>query len=101
MVFDDDLTAEFSASDPFCVLGTFTVAGPATVAVYGRFIESTEAVNFATGELEAYDNSFECRTSEITSVKNGNTVVINAVTYEVKRKQNLGIGVSLVYLKTQ
>lgn len=98
MIGDADLDQLFSASDPFCVLGTFSTGGG--LEVYGNFIAATESVNVLSGELEANDASFECRTSEIATVKNGHTVVIDGTTYEVKRKQNLGTGVSLVYLKT-
>jgi hypothetical protein len=98
-MFDEDLDAEFSATDPFCVAGTFTIGGD-EVTVYGHFIEATEAVSVYSGELEANDASFEVKTSDVANVKNDMTVVIDGTTYTVKRKQKLGTGISLLYLKT-
>jgi hypothetical protein len=100
MVFDGDLDQLYSANDPFCVQGVFTISVGVTVSVYGHFIEATEAVNFETGQPEANDASFEVRTSEVAAVKNEMSVVIDSVTYKVKRKQKIGTGTTLIYLKT-
>lgn len=96
MVFDEDLAFQFSSTDPFCVLGTFSNA----VTAYGRFIDATESVALIGNQLEANDPTFECRTSEVETVTNEMTVVINSVTYTVKRRQRIGTGVTLFYLKT-
>ena len=102
MLGDDDLAACFS-TDEFGVAAVFTTAaGPpaVTVSVNGHFTEATETVNMLDGEPIVFDKSFACPTSSIATVRREHTVVINAVTYTVKKKLDLGTGVSLVLLKT-
>ena len=93
-----DLDTIFSTND-FGVLATFSVSG-SDVEVNGHFTDASEAVNILSGEIEANDASFSCRTDEVESVKNGMSVEIDGTTYEVKRKHKLGTGASLFYLKT-
>lgn len=95
---DDDLDACFSTND-FGVEAFFTISVGDEVRVEGYFTGATEAVDLM-GELEVNDASFTCRTSKVTSVKNGMTVTISGTVYEVKRKQNIGNGTTLIYLKT-
>lgn len=102
---DDDLDACFS-TDEFGVAAVFTTvpANPptpaTTISVNGYFTEVTETVNLLDGEPIAFDKSFACPTATIATVRREHTVVINAVTYTVKKKMDLGTGVSLVLLKT-
>jgi len=102
MLGDGDLTAIFANGD-FDTDAVFTIStGPTvTLTVSGWFQDPTQAESILTGEIETVDASFTCETSAVTTVKNDMTVVINATTYKVKRKQNVGAGISLVYLKTQ
>lgn len=95
---DADLAAIFEGDDLDQVDAVFTTTGGAVTA-RGFFTGATEGVNIMDGQPEAYDISFSCQTADIAAVKNENTVVINAVTYTVKRRQNLGAGMSIVYLK--
>ena len=99
MIGDEDLDAIFSESGEFTQLGTFDVSG-SPLAVYGIFTDLTQALSILTNEIETNDASFACKTSAIATVKRDMTVVINAVTYTVKRIQTLGTGSSLVTLKT-
>lgn len=87
-------------SDPFAVEAVFTISVGVTVTTKGHFTDATEAVSNETGQIEAYDASFSCNTSVIGAVKNEMSVVVNATTYKVKRKQKLGTGDTLFYLKT-
>lgn len=102
MVGDGDLNAIFANGD-FDTEGVFTIStGPTvTLAVRGWFQEATEAVSVLGNELEAVDASFTCETVDVATVKNEMSVVINSVTYKVKRKQKTGTGVTLIWLKTQ
>jgi hypothetical protein len=59
---DEDLDQIFSADDPFCVLATFAIDEDTEAEVYGKFWDATEAVSIYSGELEANDAAFECRT---------------------------------------
>lgn len=102
MIGDGDLDAIFSNGD-FDTSAVFTIStGPTvTLTVRGWFQESTEAENLMSGEVEVQDPNFTCETTDVATVKNEMTVVINATTYKVKRKQKIGTGASLIYLKTQ
>lgn len=101
MIGDGDLDAIFANGD-FDTAAVFTIStGPtATLTVRGWFQEATEAVSVLGNEIEAVDASFTCETSDVATVKNEMSVVINAATYKVKRKQKLGTGASLIWLKT-
>ena len=86
-------------NDGFGIEAVFDVNGT-DLNVFGHFTDATEAVSMFTGELEANDASFTCNTSEVGTVKNGMTVEIDGVTFTVKRKQRIGTGDTLFYLKT-
>jgi hypothetical protein len=96
MAFDEDLDQLYSAADPFCVLGVFSNG----VQAYGNFIGATEGVDLMSGQPEANDPSFEVRETEVDTVRNEMTVAIDGTTYTVKRKQKVGTGATLIYLKT-
>lgn len=96
MIGDDDLSTIFANGD-FDVEATFSNE----VVVKGWFTERTDGVVILGNEIEASDPSFTTPTAGVTTIKNGMTVVISGDTYEVKRKHNLGTGVSLITLKTQ
>lgn len=102
MIGDGDLDVIFANGD-FDTAAVFTIStGPTvTLTVRGWFQEASEAVEIAGDRIEAVDASFTCETSDVATVKNEMSVVINAVTYKVKRKQKTGTGVTLVWLKTQ
>lgn len=97
-ISDDDLDACFDTDD-FAVPAIFATSG-GNVTVNGYFTDATESVGMLSGEMEANDASFACKTSDVTAVKNENTVTIGGTAYTVKRKQKLGTGVTLFYLKT-
>ena len=92
---DADLDMCFATGD-FGVEAVFSNS----VTVNGHFTEATEGVNMLDGSIEANDASFACPSTSIETVKNGMTATIDGDTYTVKRKQRLGTGVSLIYLKT-
>jgi hypothetical protein len=99
---DEDLDQIFSESDPFAVLASFDINGNGNdpIEVYGEFTEANETVDLLSGQPIAFDKSFTCRTSEVSTVKREMTVDIGGTTYTVKQKQNVGTGVTLVLLKT-
>lgn len=102
MTGDGDLEAIFSNGD-WNTDAVFTIStGPTvTLTVKGWFQEATEAENIMSGEVEVLDATFTCETVDVATVQNEMSVVINATTYKVKRKQKIGTGASLIYLKTQ
>jgi hypothetical protein len=102
VIGDGDLETIFGNGD-FDTDAVFTIStGPTvTLTVSGWFQEATESENILNGEVETIDANFTCETADVATVKNEMSVVINATTYKVKRKQKIGTGASLIYLKTQ
>lgn len=96
MIGDSDLDSCFSTDD-FGVEGSFSNGGP---TVNGYFTNATEAVSIGETMIEATDASFTCRTSLITTVRQGHTVTIDAVVWTIKRILRTGTGVSVCYLKS-
>lgn len=86
-------------NDPFAVKAVFNINGTAR-SVWGHFTEATESVSIYTGQIEANDASFSTNTADVADVKNGMAVEINGSTLTVKRKQRIGTGDSILYLKT-
>lgn len=97
MSINDDFDYQNSG---FGVQAVFTISTGVTVSAWGHFTDATEAAPFPGAEIEANDASFSCNTSEVGSVKNEMSVAISGTTYTVKRKQKLGTGDTLFYLKT-
>jgi hypothetical protein len=58
-----------------------------------------DAVEINDIRIEASEPTFQCRTSETTAVRRGDTVTIAATEYTVERYQRVGIGVTVFYLK--
>lgn len=102
MALSDDLTAIFSSGD-FDVAAVFTTATtPAVVTVNARgfFTDATEQTDILNSQVETVDPSFTCKAADVSTVKRGHTVVINAVTYTVEKTQRIGAGTTLINLKT-
>lgn len=96
MIGDEDLDACFNTDD-FGIEADF---GGSTGSVKGHFTDATEATLLYGVEIEARDPSFACKTSDITAVRNKDSVTIDGTDYTVAKIQKLGTGVSLVTLKT-
>lgn len=99
MIGDGDLDSIFENGD-FDTEAVFTVAGPSTVTVRGWFTDATQQTNLLTQEIETVNPSLQCKAASIATVKRGNSVVIDTVTYTVERIERVGTGVALVHLKT-
>ena len=101
MIGDDDLEGIFANGD-FDAEAVFTIStGPTvTLAVRGWFTGRTDSLNLMDGQPQVNDARFDCETADVATVKNGMSVVINGVTYEVKQRENLGTGVTSIVLKT-
>lgn len=93
-ITDDDLDACFSTAD-FGVVATFDFGD-----VNGHFTEGSDAVQQYGVDIEAVEPSFTCRTDEVEDVAIKDTVEIEDATYTIMRKQKIGTGVSVLYLKT-
>ena len=88
------------ALEDFAVAVVFTLAAGGTVTTRGIPTDVTDQENLMNGKIEAVDPKVDCDTAAISTVKRGDTVLINAVTYNVERIQRLGTGFTTVHLKT-
>lgn len=106
-ISDDDLDDCFSTDD-FAVEGIFETSS-GSIAVNGYYTGPTEAVTINGTTVEASAPTFQCRTSEIAAVRRGDILTVpiedeDGVPVDtdltVERYQQVGTGVSVVYLKT-
>ena len=96
MIGDGDVAAIMSNGDfnePAVFGGSLTVQG--------WFTDESDATSlYGQVQIEAQKPSFICDTDDVTTVRNGMTALIRSITYKVVRVEKLGIGNSVVYLKT-
>ncbi|MEO8650608.1 MAG: hypothetical protein ABI539_15705 [Acidobacteriota bacterium] len=96
---DDDLAECLNISD----FGQ-AVIFEGGLEVNARFIVGTGPVEIYGVKVEATEPSLTCRTVDVADVRRGHTVTVEidgqTVTFKVERKQNVGTGLSVVYLQT-
>lgn len=69
--------------------------------VNGWFTDATdEVVMYGQVHIEAQKPSFTCSTADVADVAVKTAVTIDGTPYQVERKQKVGTGVSVLYLKT-
>lgn len=100
MIDDGDVAAIFSNGD-FDSEAVFVIDDETSLTVPGWFTAPTEQENLMTGQVEAIDAKFDCYTAAAATVTTKMTVTINSVGYIVERKQDLGIGITTMNLKTK
>lgn len=91
---DADIAAMMAAGD---FSQSVTVAGATITA---DFTDATDAVNLLDGRVEAHEPTLICATADVENVIRGATAVVNGTSYTVDRKQKIGTGQSVLYLKT-
>lgn len=99
---DDDLApflADFGQDVTFVIDPDDTPGSDLTIK--GVFTERTEGVMLAGFPIEAEGPRLDALTSQVTTVLNGMTVTISGDSYEIKKKQDLGTGITSFILKTQ
>ena len=89
---DADRLAMMSPDD-FGVAATW-----GAVTVYGIFDDTFALVNEATGEVATSGPQFVCRTSDVSSAVQGNTITINTVTWKIIGVQADGTGITVLLL---
>jgi hypothetical protein len=89
--------------DDFAVSGTFTKADASSQStILGIFDNETvpvEAGGFTT--VHEQQPRFTCRTSDIPTVAEGDTLLINSVTYTIRAWVHDGTGVTTLQLEVQ
>lgn len=72
--------------------------GTSAITVVGIFDDKFEMVDELGLHIESSEPQFECRTSDVATVTNGEQCVINSVTYQVTTLEADGTGMTLVTL---
>ncbi len=105
-VGDGDLENILGNGD-FDTCAEFTIAGQAKpLCVNGWFTDVTHQADLMSEKINAVDPKFDCATTDITNsdgtdiVKRGGSVTINGTAYTVEVKQDNGIGITTLHLKT-
>jgi hypothetical protein len=98
MIGDDDLDAIFASGD-FDEDAVFTI-GLSTLTIRGWFTDGSDATTMYGVEIDASKPSLICKTDDLATVRNKMSVSIRSVNYTVEKIENIGTGVSVVYLKT-
>lgn len=98
--FDEDLDLMFE-DDEFNTCAEFTISAGNVLTVKGTFAAASQGVlMFGSVEVEAAKPSFTARTSCLTTVRPKMAVTIDDVAYTVEKVEPVGVGPSVVWLKT-
>ena len=94
--------SNFFDTDDFAVEATYTVQGGSAATIKGVFDKDFIEVD-AGGEVElaSTDPRFFCKTSDVSSASNGDTIVIDSVTYKTRVVEPNGTGVTVMVLEKQ
>ena len=91
--------SNFFITDEHAVSATYTVQGGSPATVKGIF--ENDYYEDASGEvgLESSQPQFTCKTTDVSSASNGDTLVVSSTTYTVRSVQNDGTGITLLILE--
>jgi hypothetical protein len=96
IALDDDL----AKCTDFDVAAVFATT-PTTTTVNGIFTGGTdETLMFGQIAVERSNPSFTARTSLVGAVRTKMNVTINAVSYKVEKIEELGTGLTVIWLRT-
>jgi hypothetical protein len=79
---------------------TITRQSLGALTVTAIMTEATDAVNMMGVDIEAQEPTLQCATADVETVRRGDTTTIGGNAYTVERKQKIGTGFSVLYLKT-
>ena len=97
-----DDRAIFFGVDDFGVAATYNLQGGGSSTVNGIFDNDFIEVDAGGGIGVAMQQPrFQCRTADISTAAEGDTIVISAVTYTVRIVQDDGTGMTVLVLEKQ
>ena len=93
-----DLTNYF-ITDEHAVSATYSVQGGSESTIIGIF--DNEYFEDPAGEvgLESSQPQFTCKTTDVSSASNGDTLVVSSTTYTVRSVQDDGTGITFLVLE--
>lgn len=95
----DDLAAILNVEE-FATAATYTPSGGAGVTINGIFDNETVPVETG-GFVPVHEEQprFTCRTQDVSNISDADTLVLNAVTYNVRAWVHDGTGVTVLQLE--
>ena len=96
---DADL-AEFYSTDLSGTAGTYTAAGASAVTINGIFGNVYFEIPGGETTIDGKNATFNCRTSDISSVAHGDTLAVSGTTYTVRGVQADGTGATTLILES-
>lgn len=96
----DTERAIFFSSDDFGSAATYTPSGGSASTINGIFDKDYALAAIGDGVgVGSNDPRFICRTSDVSSAANGDTIVVNSVTYTVRNVEDDGTGITTLELE--
>jgi hypothetical protein len=95
---DDDLTNVFFNTDDFAKAAIWTPSGGSAADIVVIFDDEYTGTNLGTGELDTASPQVRIKSSTVTSITPGDSIVVDSTTYYVLSVQPDGTGVTLVTL---
>ena len=81
--------------------GVTAVVSGCTGTIKGIFDAPYKSLNTLSLEVENYNATFTCKTSDATGVNSGNVITINTVNYYARGRQDDGTGMSVIILSDE
>ena len=91
----------FFNTDDFASSATYTVQGGSAATIKGIYDNGYNEVDLGgTVAVSSTDPQFTCRTDDVGSASEGDAIVINSTNYTVRRVEDDGTGVTVLFLET-
>jgi len=96
----DTERAIFFSTDDFATSATYTPSGGSAATVNGVFDKEYSLADLGgVVGVGSNDPRFICRTVDVSSAANGDSIVVNAVTYTVRNVEDDGTGITTLVLE--
>ena len=95
----DTERAIFFSTDDFATSATYTPSGGSAATVNGVFDKEYSLADLGVVGVGSNDPRFICRTVDVSSAANGDSIVVNAVTYTVRNVEDDGSGITTLVLE--
>lgn len=91
----------FFNTNDFATSATYTVQGGSAATIKGIYDNGFSEVDLGgTVAVSSTDPQFTCRTDDVSSASEGDAIVINSTNYTVRRVEDDGTGVTVLFLET-
>ena len=98
-VEDADVIAVYFNVDEFGVQATVTPTGGSSSTINVIFDKPDETLGLGEAGITSHRPSITCRTSDISSLAHGDSVVVNSTNYTIAEILRDGTGIAQIYLE--